>query len=132
MTVRARLGHLSTTWSLAPRLAATDEVLFSLAVPATARLHASADDYVTDLLAIVEVDGAQSIRTGFLAWPDGPTGVPVVWTAEERVLFAPQGVLQASLRDPSLSDDDRLMPELADVAPPPTRRADVAMQEVEP
>lgn len=119
VTAEARLGELRHAWAVLPVVSSGDAVDVPLEVPPEAWLHRAAADYLTDLRVWVEVDGVAWLQIGSLAWPDGSTGAPVVWTAEEAERLAPQGVLRAELRQPDIADHTtRMMPDLSDVAPP--------------
>lgn len=119
VSLRARLGERTTSWVLLPQVPDADSVTLMLDVPSEAWMHPTAADYVTDLLALVEVDGRQWVQKGFLAWPNGRSQGPVVWTAQQMREAAPQGVLRAELRDPALGADDRLMPDTSDAGVQP-------------
>lgn len=119
LTIRAKLGECSTTWTRGPvNIDADGRIDVDLAVPQTAWLDDAAADYVTDLFAIVDIGTLRATPgPGYLGWTRGRRAPPVVMTTDELVVHAPQGVLDPELRDPEARPDDRTMPDLPRCAP---------------
>jgi hypothetical protein len=99
----AAIAHLTTRWS---QFAVPDEsglVVVRLSIPEAAFLHDSSADYLTGLqVNAYGTDGNHNFRMhaprAFLAWPDGPTGSPVVWDDPAAEIHAPHGIVSASTR----------------------------------
>ncbi|MCB9687836.1 MAG: hypothetical protein H6738_19065 [Alphaproteobacteria bacterium] len=124
----ARLRHevmlagRSARWTSEARLGVDGQALVPLVVPPAACVHPECRRFLSDLRTTVTfADGSTAAGPPqFVVWPDGPSGGALVLSEEDQVTVAPNGVLDANLRegldDPSII----LVPDLG--GPPATGR----------
>ena len=105
LACEATFGPLKYAWEAGPYdIGEGSSIEVELEVPAEVFQNELATSYVTDLLVRVDpvqLDGRATIGLTlpnvYIAWPDGGTSDPLVWSEADLLLYAPAGVLDPEL-----------------------------------